>query len=101
MSGQPEEITVEATDPVIGARIGAVTLTNVHPEAACAGRACVIHNPSDHPLRDRPLLWRADRRLMERTCVHGVGHPDPDDVAYQKSIGNRSVGVHGCDGCCR
>ena len=35
-----------------------------------------------------------DRRIMERICPHGVGHPDPDDVLNQDR-------VHGCDGCCR
>jgi hypothetical protein len=29
------------------------------------------------------------------------GHPDPDDVAYQESVGVRGVGLHSCDGCCR
>jgi hypothetical protein len=37
---------------------------------------------------------------FERICPHGIGHPDPDDMAYWKSIGEESMGVHGCDGCC-
>jgi hypothetical protein len=37
---------------------------------------------------------------MECRCVHLVGHPDPDDVAYQESVGLQGVGMHSCDGCC-
>jgi hypothetical protein len=33
--------------------------------------------------------------------LHLVGHPDPDDVAYQESVGLHGVGMHSCDGCCR
>lgn len=90
-----------ATDPVFGAHLGDVVLVNVHPETVCEGRHCVLHNPSDHHMRDWPTLWRADRRLMERTCPHGVGHPDPDDLAYQISEGRTWQADHGCDGCCR
>ena len=46
-----------------------------------------------------PQNWRADAKKMERLCPHGVGHPDPDDVAFNKTI-KRDVSVHGCDGCC-
>lgn len=76
-------------------------LINVHPPAACEGRACCIHNPSDHPLKDAPMHWRADKRVMERICPHGIGHDDPDDYAYRKAIDSRASDVHGCDGCCR
>lgn len=76
-------------------------ILTVHDPSACAGQACCVHNPSEHPLKDRPLHWRSDRQLMERICVHGVGHPDPDDLAHweRKGAGNWR-GVHGCDGCC-
>ncbi len=32
---------------------------------------------------------------LERTCAHGIGHPDPDSLAW---LG--CEGIHGCDGCC-
>ena len=51
-------------------------------------------------MRDWPTQWRPDRQMMERICPHGVGHPDPDDVAYHDSIGDTSFAVHSCDGCC-
>lgn len=63
----------------------------VHSASTCLG-ACVIHRPSHHLMRDFPTHWRFDRRIMERICPHGVGHPDPDDMS--------SNTVHGCDGCC-
>ena len=38
---------------------------------------------------------------FERICEHGVGHPDPDSLEFFRSIGVTSMGIHGCDGCCR
>lgn len=83
---------------------GAVLKT--HAEDACVGEFCCIHNPSDHALKDAPLNWRGDRGLMERICEHGVGHPDPDDLAYKERVMSkedfemRAFGTHGCCLCC-
>ena len=74
--------------------------SGTHGRDACQGSGCVVHHPSDHPMQGWPLRWRPDRRLVERTCPHGVGHPDPDDAAYRASLGDTDL-VHGCDGCCR
>jgi hypothetical protein len=86
------------------AEIGGTHVHNVHPPDRCAGRPCVIHNPSDHHMRDWPKVWRNDLRMVERTCEHGIGHPDPDDLAHRLTqpgqVGERDSGVHGCDGCC-
>lgn len=71
---------------------GGERLFRVHPVDACRGEHCTIHNPSDHHMRGWPQHWRQDRGLMERICLHGVGHPDPDDINPDT--------VHGCDGCC-
>jgi len=65
-----------------------------HPSSECAEQHCTLHNRSNHHMRAWPQLWRDDAQLMERTCPHGVGHPDPDDL---KAAEYR----HGCDGCCR
>lgn len=79
-------------------------LVGVHDKACCEGRACSIHNRSDHPMRSFPQHWRGDRALMERTCPHRIGHPDPDHLSYillakgEKAMHAESV--HGCDGCC-
>ncbi len=77
---------------------------SVHRPAACAGEFCALHNPSKHVMRDFRLHWRSDRRIFERICPHGVGHPDPDQVEYWfKEGGKQRVDtemVHGCDGCC-
>jgi hypothetical protein len=91
-----------ATDPDWGVYLSEpVTLTNVHKRKDCAGRHCVIHNPSPHHMREWRLVWRADHfpSHMERQCPHGIGHPDPDDVAFWTSQGE-PVGIHSCDGCC-
>ena len=71
-----------------------------HSPDKCEGQHCCIHNPSDHHMKDWPMVWRADKGAMERQCPHGVGHPDPDDVAYNSRIGREWVGIHGCCGCC-
>lgn len=75
---------------------------HVHEKKDCSGQ-CSIHNPSNHHMRDWPTHWRDDRKLMERICPCGVGHPDPDDLAFKESIGVdiKYEGVHGCCGCCR
>lgn len=78
-----------------------IKLTNVHDISKCRHRACVIHNPSPHHMRFWKLNWRNDRGIFERVCVHGVGHPDPDQFEYWKEMGYTSMGTHGCCGCCR
>lgn len=89
-----------AAEPVLGVQVGETTLVNVHDPAKCAGEACVVHNPSDHHMRDWPLNFRGDRGLMERLCPHGIGHPDPDALAWHARQGRTWQSVHGCDGCC-
>lgn len=73
-------------------------LVRVHAPSECAGHHCWVHNPSDHHMITWPVQW-TDRQTAERVCGHGLGHPDPDDVAYHRRKG-REVSVHGCDGCC-
>lgn len=72
----------------------------IHSKDKCKGRSCVVHNPSDHHMADWPTRFRAGRYLTERICPHGIGHPDPDDVAFHVSQGRLGVMWHGCDGCC-
>lgn len=63
---------------------------------------CPFHAPSDHPLNKAPIHIRLDKSfLVERICPHGVGHDDPDSVAYMHSHGHMWAGTHGCDGCCK
>ncbi len=67
---------------------GTGQIVHVHPRADCEARGghCCIHNPSDHHMVDWPTHWRDDRGLMERICEHGVGHPDPDDIAFKEAM---------------
>lgn len=58
----------------------------------------------DEEARYGPHLWSKMRRLradvvradgrLERTCVHGIGHP----VGHIRA--KHFDAVHGCDGCC-
>lgn len=89
---------VDSSDPAADALWAGKRWIWVHKENACRGRHCSVHNPSDHPLNKAPLHWRADRALMERICEHGIGHPDPDGLAYSNK--GWAEAVHGCDGCC-
>lgn len=61
-------------------------LVNVHDPRHCEGRGCCIHHPSGHHMAAWPLNWRDDTKVMERLCPHGIGHPDPDHMAYVKSL---------------
>lgn len=90
-------ISVQATEPVLGVNQGP-TVLRTHGPDQCADNVCCIHNPSDHHMLTWPQLWRSDSRLMERTCPHGIGHPDPDDLNVRTT---HWAGVHGCDGCCQ
>lgn len=103
-----EPITVEPVELAGGQRIFA------HDLALCAGRACAVHDPSDHHMADWPQHFRDPRveamtyglhpGLMERVCPHGIGHPDPDHMAWYASCHTpeetSAEGTHGCDGCC-
>jgi len=73
-----------------------------HPPERCTGQYCCIHNPSAHHMVTWPLNWRDDKGHMERICPHGIGHPDPDDMAYWERLGKPLdlLSIHGCDGCC-
>lgn len=76
----------------------------VHKADVCAGQACAIHNPSDHAMKDMRMVLREDPfkyAMPERVCPHGIGHPDPDSVAWYAQRGTHGMGLHGCDGCCR
>lgn len=90
---------------------GAGKHVEVHDKNAdCDAYGCCLHNPSDHSLREAPLVWRQAGAFdikpshMERVCEHGVGHPDPDGLAFLRRNNAlelvEALSVHGCDGCC-
>lgn len=89
-----KEVTLQGGERVIA-----------HDLEKCSGQeACCIHKPSQHHMRNWPQHWRNDTRVMERLCEHGVGHPDPDHLTYQRQflrLDEREWdSIHGCDGCC-
>lgn len=82
-------------------------MKHIHPQTEdCTRRGCVVHCPSDHHMKDWPLLarYRWGGLFMERICEHGVGHPDPDHMSwYNQAYGPKAASyeeVHGCCGCC-
>jgi hypothetical protein len=87
MTDDFETIEIDVAEPSYGIQMGIQGL-RVHPRRVCMLRdlPCVIHSPSDHSMRDWPLNWRSDTGVMERFCPHGVGHPDPDHMAYVRSL---------------
>lgn len=84
--------------------VGGETLYNVHSSVACQPGPCAVHNPSPTHMSGWPQHWRADRRMIERVCPHGIDHPDPDQLAFwAKCHGTPAadlLGLHTCDGCC-
>lgn len=78
----------------------------IHKRGDCKGPHCPFHNPSDHKMKDWPINWRDDRKLVERICPHGIGHPDPDDLEFKRQwygtiYKDYAFESHGCDGCCQ
>jgi hypothetical protein len=72
-----------------------------HSHESCdVSLPCPIHRPTPHHMRQWPMVLRASRnRLIERTCEHGIGHPDPDSAPWVMKM-FADTGIHGCDGCC-
>lgn len=69
-------------------------LHHIHDWRNCQGNSenfCVIHNPMRGPWSSWPTFWRDDRRIMERICPCGIGHPIVE--------GFNANMVHGCCGC--
>jgi hypothetical protein len=82
-----------------------LNLKNTHPETEeCRTYGCCIHNVTNHHMKSWMQNWRNDRKMMERICPHGIGHPDPDHMSwFERTHGKEAAsyeGIHGCDGCC-
>lgn len=81
--------------------LGSGQVMRIHVKDECSGTPCPFHAPTNHHMVTWPKSWRADRMLVERLCEHGIGHPDPDSVAFlARRHDDDGFGVHGCDGCC-
>ena len=78
------------------------TVLETHGPLRCQGTFCCIHNPSEHPLRNAPMVWIKDMNLMMRVCSHEHLHPDPDSMRYLASWLGGFDGWHPCcgDRCC-
>lgn len=90
--GHPDQWLVPAS--YLDGRIvqAPTVLKGIHLSSECAGRTCLVHNPTDHHMRHWPLLWDSNQQLFLRLCRHGYAHPDPDGWGSKE---------HPDDGCCR
>lgn len=64
---------------------------------------CPFHRPSLHAMIEEPMLMR-ETGLIERVCIHGIGHADPDSAAFLDRVYDQPPGTwatHGCDRCCQ
>lgn len=81
-------------------------IPTVHSPADCESgphrkAGCWIHRPSAHKMTDWPVEWDDFASVAERLCSHGIGHPDPDHLAYAMELAPRpGQAEHSCDGCC-
>lgn len=62
------------------------TLNRTHSADKCEGRACILHNPTDHHMRHWPLLWNEVTGRLERQCPHGERLCDPDQYEFVRSL---------------
>jgi hypothetical protein len=77
------------------------TKLRVHPLSRCVVvplQPCVIHRPSDHPLKDAPLAYHAGLNAMFRICEHSEAHPDPDSLRFlvERGVPYGSYPLHDC-----
>lgn len=93
------KVELSKEDPTRG-WVGDFAVVGLHLEGKCLGETCVVHNPSTHHMSRWPL-WLREIGLFERLCPHGIGHPDPDSLAFFQAMMMDEYAVHGCDGCCR
>lgn len=80
-------------------------LAGIHSKDKCKDRThCPIHHPSDHHMKDWPLVWGKSKKIFYRRCPHGKYHPDPDSVKFWilsgKDIDSLGHSGQNCDGCC-
>lgn len=68
-----------------------------HAIDVCFPDPCPLHSPTRHPLYLAPRRWMKEK--MWRDCVHGVSHPDPDDLKVREIPHER---LHSCcvEKCC-
>lgn len=63
---------------------------------------CPIHNPSSHAKSIGTTYYNFPQGRMERVCVHGHAHPDPDAQAWrQRKFGTKNLDHKCCpERCC-
>lgn len=71
-------------------------LRGVHSLEECALLNCVVHNPSDHAMRNWPTAWEDPPwglgYTMRVNPETGEKIPDPDCLAFHEFIGHDPLG---------
>lgn len=82
--------------------LGDGRVLSTHGPSLCSGQYCCIHNPSDHPLKNAPMVWIGEVRLITRRCECGALHPDPDAMAHMNlmTLLGRATWYDGWHRCC-
>jgi hypothetical protein len=73
---------------------GTGQVMTTHLPMHCRFRWCVIHHPMPGVWDEWPTHWRDDRRIMERICPCGVGHPAAEEYLFHST----AALVHDCCG---
>ena len=84
---------------IVPGQIDAKRYLHHHDIFSCEGEFCPLHRPKPGAWDSWPLLWRSDRRIMERVCPHGCGHPAVEQLDHWTATGRMYQAVHGCCGC--
>lgn len=70
-----------------------IPLRHTHADVDCIlDDRCTLHKRTKHHMRSFPQVWNKKYQIVERVCVHGIGHTDPDELP--------GLEIHVCDGCC-
>ena len=67
-----------------------------HEVSDCLGRWCCIHKPMPGPWQSWPRYWRDSKKIMERICPCGIGHPVAEMYEYTVAQGKGYILTHTC-----
>lgn len=67
-----------------------------HTRGECIGHWCAIHQPMPGPWATWPRFWREDRRILERICPCGIGHPVAEMYTWATATGHGETLAHTC-----
>lgn len=93
----PDQVPSDLAPNMLMKSMNIVVLSKCHLPDFCADESrCVLHNPSNHPMRKLAIAWNFETKVISRVCLHGILHPDPDAVWFDPTKSNHWP----CCGCC-